>query len=385
MFEINLVPDAKAELVEAQKSRNLVVFVCTVVCIVSVAFVVLSFLFKLTQDVTIGSQDTHLKALSSKLKEYDGLDEILTIQNQLNTVEELKNNKNVISRVFMLLQSFMPTGTDEVTISDMTVDLENYTLDLSGQTVAGVGTDGINSRVLESFQKQIGMMKYDYGRYVTEKGNEIPTWCINEADENGIPYVEGINTLYAVWRKGTKGCNPDVENKNEGSDYSADKTIVSLDEEEISQEALAGMVDEAAGEQVKIYRTPLFDQWDNGRIMTSDGTISGVAHFESKCIKYTKGNDGKWSSYNDCLLAEGDLELTSNPTNGRQEDGSLVLKFEGRITFNPEVFAYENKHVVAIAPSGRANVTDSYVQIEQIFDERALDCDKDDAECRSGK
>lgn len=284
----------------------------------------------------------------------------------------------------MVLQSLMPTGTDTVTISEMEIDLENYTLELEGQAVAGSDTDGINSRVLEAFQKQVGMMKYDYGRYVTASGAEIPTWCIAESNDYGIPYEESNGALYAMWRRGVKGCDPDRDD-GQGDKYSEDTTVVSLDDEEMEQEEVEQAVDEVLGEQVKIYRTPQFEEWEKSKNLSAEGEISGIPHFESKCNQYSKGSDGKWTSYNECMLTEGAMELTNAPTNGRQEDGSLVLRFEGEIVFKPEVFSYQNKHLVAIAPSGRANVTDSYVQVEQIFGEKALDCGKNDTECKSGK
>ena len=226
-------------------------------------------------------------------------------------------------------------------------------------------------------------MKYDYGRYVTASGAEIPAWCISESNDLGIPYEEGSGVLYAMWRRGVKGCDPDRDN-TQGENYSEDATVISLDDEEMEQEQVEQAVDEALGEQVKIYRTPRFEEWESAKYMTSDGEITGVPHFESECNQYSKGGDGKWTSYNECMLAEGPMTLSDAPTNGRQEGGGLVLRFEGEIVFSPEVFSYNNKHLVAIAPSGRANVTDSFVQVEQIFGEKAMDCAKDDTECKSG-
>ena len=39
--------------------------------------------------------------------------------------------------------------------------------------------------------------------------------------------------------------------------------------------------------------------------------------------------------------------------------------------------------MLAIAPSGRYNVTDSYVQLQSMFEERAKDCKENDAACNA--
>ena len=46
-----------------------------------------------------------------------------------------------------------------------------------------------------------------------------------------------------------------------------------------------------------------------------------------------------------------------------------------------DVFNFTNHHMLALSPSGRYNVTDSYSQIQSIFAERATDCEKDDTVC----
>ena len=123
--------------------------------------------------------------------------------------------------------------------------------------------------------------------------------------------------------------------------------------------------------------------------MDLDGNISNVEHFISTCYTYvgditaSKANP-KWSESNkDCLLVpdgENGIIITDS-SNGRGEDGELVLRFSSTITFDPAVYIFNNTHMLAIAPSGRRNVTDSYVQIQAMFGERAADCDPNDTTC----
>lgn len=355
MYEINLVPDVKAEMIHAQKIRNVVFFASFVVSAMAIAIVVLLVMFKLGQDITLATQDKRLELMSKKLEEYDGLDEVLTVQSQLQNLEVIRDNKKMASRVFAILSSMLPKGADSVTVSSLTIDFESSLMSIDGQANAGAGTDGIDYRVLESFVKQVGLMKYDYGRYVDENGAEIPTMCIDESNEEGNAYQDESGNLYALWKRSMKGCNPS-------------------DETETTEEGESVAVETKTDEY--IYRTPRFSDWYRNGRMTMDGQISGVAHFESQCMSYTGVESNgvvKWVSENDCMLAPEGMNVGSS-SNGKQGDGDLVLTFTGTIYIDPEVFSFNNKHMIEIAPSGRTNVTDSFIQVEEMFSEKAVKC-----------
>ena len=214
-------------------------------------------------------------------------------------------------------------------MSALDINLEESTMNIEGQANAGPNTDGIDYRVLEAFTKQVGLMKYDYGRYVDKNGDEIPTMCIDEANDQGVPFTDDKGRIYA------------------GSDS---------------------------------------NNWYKKGYIDLDGNISGVAHFESQCIAYTGveyGGSVTWPSTNNCNLAPGGIEVTSS-SNGRQSGGDLVLRFTATLEFDEEIFNFNNKHLIAIAPSGRTNVTDSLLQLESMFSEKAMDCDDSDSACRSG-
>ena len=59
-----------------------------------------------------------------------------------------------------------------------------------------------------------------------------------------------------------------------------------------------------------------------------------------------------------------------------------MLRFSATVTLDEAVFKFTNKHVMAISPTGQ-NVTDSYVQIQGMFAERAADCSDSDVVCTS--
>ena len=398
MHEINLVPDVKAEMIKTQKLRNLTLFGCIAVSVVSVVLVLITVGIKAGQDIVIGGQDKQMSKMSSKIQEYDGLNEILTVQTQLNKMDELSKNRKMLSRIFNVFSVLLPTGADSITLSELNVNLSTGVLSFDAQADAGEAPL-IDYRVLESFKKSVALMKYDYGRYVDENGEQIPTMCIREADSLGNAFTQEGAT-YAKWTKNVKGCNPSAKNE-EASDEEENKEDEEGeesdegDEKENEAKEVAEITENTVTEAINngdfeiIWRTPRITKdgdkegWYSAGYMDLDGNIEKVAHFESECVKYSGNVVGKkvqWSSENNCLLAPEGIKIVSS-SNGKDVNNNLVLRFSAAISLDQEVFKFENKHLLAIAPTGRQNVTDSYTQIDNIFGQPASDCLAGDTSC----
>ena len=417
-YEISLVPEVKRNMIKAIKFRNILLFCCIVLVAVSGGVVMVMVSVWEGQNITMSGQDSRMKLMSEKLNGYDSLPEFLTIQKQLKQINEITENKKVLSRVFPILSAILPEGPDTISLSELTVDLDENTLVFDAQADAKV-SPYIDYRVLESFKKSVSLMKYDYGRYVTADGDEIPSRCMIEVGKDGKTLIEEdkknsvVNKyIYAYWLKGKKGCDParqdfvvegeevDEEIYDEDSDETSgaenvekteeqiteefDKRVEELDDygkELLYQQIEAGVKMENA-DVVKIYRSPKFSDWYKNGYMTESGDISGVNHFNSKCITYTGSEANgtmKWISDNTCMLSTEDPVIRDS-SNGRDTNGNLVLRFSATLTLEPAVFEFKNKHVMAISPSGQ-NVTDSYVQVEGMFAERAADCNDSDVIC----
>lgn len=417
-YEINLVPDVKMQMIKAQKLRNLVLYVCIVVSVVSIGVVLVLFGVKSGQDIAMANQDGKLSTLSAKLMGYEELGDIVTIQAQLDKLAQIQGQKKVLSRVFGAMNVMLPQGGDSVQLSNLRVDFSTNTLRMEGQADARIAPL-IDYRVLESFKKGVALTKYDYGNYVDYNGATIPAWCMVEADANGSAYREGEN-YYAWWDLSGEDCAAHRQGKavDEGEEdelvYSKDAEVEAV-EEEVAREVL---VDEGVkieekedgtievddddievrerenGEKyfvrkkvtrVKVWRTPQFDKWLKAGLMDVNGKIAGIEHFESRCTTYSGvvqgGDKTRWTSDNTCMLAPTGLVVLSS-SNGRDASDNLVLRFTASMEIAPEFFAFGNKHMVAIGPMGQ-NVTDSYVQIEGMFTEEARECQAGDTECLS--
>ena len=225
-YEINLVPDVKAEMIKNQKMRNLVFFVCIVVSIASVSTALILGSIKGAQDITMAGQDAHMKNLSDKIKSYDELPEFLTIQNQLRGISEIEDNQKVLSRAVIFLAALRDVGVDEVKVSELSVDLSTATLSFDAQ--ADAKKDNIDYRVLEAFKKRTNLMTFDYGRYVDSMGNEIPSRCIVEYDGNNVMLQEN-GSIYAIWHRGDKGCDPTRDDYAPNEDGSVTSSTINVD------------------------------------------------------------------------------------------------------------------------------------------------------------
>lgn len=372
--EVNLVPDVKNEMLKTLKVKNFILFVCIIVAIASASITLIFWLIMNGQQFALTGKKSTLDTMSAKLNSYSDLDEFLTIKDQLGNISSLTQNKKVVSRTFKALTALIPTGADTITVSELKIDLSEAQPTLSLDAQANAGEDPyIDYRVLEAFKKSMQFMRYDYGNYVDKNGATIPSYCMIENDTDGAVFNDSEKGMYAYWTINAEGCKPSSDIKAE--DYQL--------------EAYQGTA------VVKIWRTPQLSEWYAQGKADLNGQVTGVEHFESACITYagnipSGSNTPTWTPPNNehCLLVPNNPDDTpgitiSDSSNGRDQSDELVLRFSATINIAPEVYQFTNNHVLAFAPNGRRNVTDSYVQIQSIFKERAKDCKDTDTECKA--
>lgn len=131
MIQFNLLPDIKQEFIKARRTKQLV----TLMSIgASAAALFLLMLMLVTVDV-VQKKSMHdlngdISKYSSQLKAVPDLDKILTVQNQLNTLTSLHDQKLVTSRLFGYISQLTPT---QATISNLNIDFTANTLTLTGE------------------------------------------------------------------------------------------------------------------------------------------------------------------------------------------------------------------------------------------------------------
>lgn len=130
MIQFNLLPDIKLEYLRAQRTKRLVMVVSS-----AVSAVALVIFIALLIDVSF-VQKTHMSNLSDDIertaKDLEGtsdIDKILTVQNQLNSLPGLHEQKPAVKRIFPYIQEVTPT---EASIATLNLDFDNTVMTITG-------------------------------------------------------------------------------------------------------------------------------------------------------------------------------------------------------------------------------------------------------------
>lgn len=114
MIEINLLPDIKREVLVARQTRDRVATLSIIVtggCLT--VTIILAMTVFIIQTIVISGQDKQIEADFKKYSNYPGVNSLLTIQKQLDRLEDIHKKKTITSRVFALMtQTISKYGLD---------------------------------------------------------------------------------------------------------------------------------------------------------------------------------------------------------------------------------------------------------------------------------
>jgi Tfp pilus assembly protein PilN len=128
--EFNLLPDLKMERVKTTRTRKTVFGIAFLACAASLAVLALLFFTAyIVQKTQLSSASKDIAAANQELKKTAGLQEVLTVQNQLKTIPKLHQEKHIVSRLFTYLPQVTPTN---VSINSIIVDFAANTIQISG-------------------------------------------------------------------------------------------------------------------------------------------------------------------------------------------------------------------------------------------------------------
>jgi Tfp pilus assembly protein PilN len=130
MIEFNLLPDVKLEYLQARYKKRLIVTISVIVTAFFLAvFIALFAYVRIVQPRHIQALDRDIDQAVETLNAVPDLENILTVQNQLNSLPALHDEKKISSRLFDYLNKVTPT---QATISETTLDLDANTLIIKG-------------------------------------------------------------------------------------------------------------------------------------------------------------------------------------------------------------------------------------------------------------
>lgn len=139
MIEINLIPDVKQEYLHAKRVRNTVISGAIVVGIASLAAVILLAAYSFgAQPLRSAHADSQIDERFKSLQEVEDLGNMLTVQSQLSSISSLHTDEKVMStRLFEVLTVINPGGENDVTYSNVRLDIETGTIQIDAQAKKG--------------------------------------------------------------------------------------------------------------------------------------------------------------------------------------------------------------------------------------------------------
>lgn len=138
MIEINLVPDVKQELINAQRVRASVISMAIIVGIAAVGIVVVLAIWVFAIQAARGLiHDNTIKSESDRLSKVEDISNTLTIQNQLSKLSSMHDNKSIDSRLFDILTTINPSAPNNVSINNISLDSSTKTITLEAQAING--------------------------------------------------------------------------------------------------------------------------------------------------------------------------------------------------------------------------------------------------------
>ncbi len=147
MIQFNLLPDVKLEFMRTQRLKRLVIAVAALVSGLSlVLFVVLFIIVRVVQKTQITNLNKDVKAKTSEISKKDDINKILTVQNQLDSLAGLHEQRPVATRLFTFIKQFTPQSA---TITKLSVAFDANHIEING-----------NADRLETVNKFVDTLKF---------------------------------------------------------------------------------------------------------------------------------------------------------------------------------------------------------------------------------
>lgn len=131
MIQFNLLPDVKIEYIKAKRTKRTVTLLATLVSGVSL-FVMISLflLINIAQKQHLSHLTDDINKKSQELQNVEGIAKILTIQNQLESLDSAHDQKPVATRLSGYIETITPAN---VSISKLEVKFVANTMEISGK------------------------------------------------------------------------------------------------------------------------------------------------------------------------------------------------------------------------------------------------------------
>jgi len=133
MIQLNLLPDLKKEFLRSQRMKRLVISIAISATVVAgILTAILATTVYIGQTIVISALDSSIKDNFKKLQNNEEIDKYLTVQNQLNSLDALHNQRYAYANLFDYLQQLNPSDPHSVMLSTASIKKEMRELTLEG-------------------------------------------------------------------------------------------------------------------------------------------------------------------------------------------------------------------------------------------------------------
>jgi hypothetical protein len=130
MIQINLLPDVKMQYLKVRRTQRLVTSVSVLLIVASLfVFILLIGTVDVFQKKTLSNLNSTISSDEHQLQNTPNLNKILTVQNQLQVLTNLHNEKPAATRLSGFLQQVTPSS---VTISQFNIDYTQNIISITG-------------------------------------------------------------------------------------------------------------------------------------------------------------------------------------------------------------------------------------------------------------
>lgn len=186
MIQFNLLPNVKLEYIKARRLNRATILIAGSIGAGALTLLIILFLgVSVFQKKYLNDLSKDIASDSKKLQQVENLNNILTVQNQLNTLTGLHERKPAATRLFTYLQKLTPS---DVAIETLNIDFTAGTL-----TIAGTAPR------LSAVNSYVDTIKYTKYNLKQEDGTQTTAPAFSEVvlssfdrDEKGAGYTVGL-------------------------------------------------------------------------------------------------------------------------------------------------------------------------------------------------
>lgn len=151
MIQINLIPDIKQEMLKAQRTRRMAISISIMVGIAAAGVVVALGVVLGVQLVYANTTNASIQTEYKALKNIDNIEDVLTIQNQLSTIQSYQDKRTMDSRIFDVLSAINPADPNSVKFSSVKLDPTTNLITIEGSATNGyAATETLRKTILNT-------------------------------------------------------------------------------------------------------------------------------------------------------------------------------------------------------------------------------------------